>query len=141
MLLVTVKDNTKREKVPCITPIFYNNKYVTDFKEKSETFNSFCADQCSLIPNKSLLPSELKLVTEHSLTSCDFSETNILQIISSQDSNKTHGHDMINIRMLKLYGEAICRPLNIIFKTCLNTGKFTSEWKKGNVVPIHKKDD
>ena len=26
-------------------------------------------------------------------------------------------------------------------KTCLNTGKFPSEWKKGNVVPIHKKDD
>ena len=48
---------------------------------------------------------------------------------------------MISIRMLKLCGEAICRPLNIILKTCLNTGKFPSEWKKGNVVPIHKKDD
>ena len=43
--------------------------------------------------------------------------------------------------MLKLCGEVICRPLNIIFKTCLNTGKFPSEWKKGNVVPIHKNDD
>ena len=48
---------------------------------------------------------------------------------------------MISIRILKLCGEAICRPLNTIFKTCLNTGKFSSEWKKGNVVPIHKKDD
>ena len=43
--------------------------------------------------------------------------------------------------MLKLCGEVICRPLNIIFKMCLNTGKFPSEWKKGNVVPIHKNDD
>ena len=43
--------------------------------------------------------------------------------------------------MLKLCGEAICRPLNIIFKRFLNTGKFPLEWKKGNVVPIHKKDD
>ena len=43
--------------------------------------------------------------------------------------------------MLKLCGEAICRPLNIIFKTCLNTGKFPSERKKGNVVPCHKRDD
>ena len=48
---------------------------------------------------------------------------------------------MISNRTLKLCGEAICRPLNIIFKTCLNTGKFSSEWKKRNVVPIHKKDD
>ena len=48
---------------------------------------------------------------------------------------------MISICMLKLCGEAICRPLIIIFKTYLNTGKFPSEWKKGNIVPVHKKDD
>ena len=48
---------------------------------------------------------------------------------------------MISIRMLTLCGEAICRPLNIIFKTCLNTDKFLLEWEKGNVVLIHKKDD
>ena len=136
-----LKTILNEKKVPCIPPIFHNNKYVTDFKEKSEIFNSFFANQCSLIPNNSILPSELKLLTEHTLTSCDFSESDILQIINNQDSNKAHGHDMISIRMLKLCGEAICRPLNIIFKTCLNTGKFPSEWKKGNVVPIYKKDD
>ena len=136
-----LKTILNEKKLPCIPPIFHNNKYVTDFKEKSEIFNSFFANQCSLIPNNSILPSELKLLTEHTLTSCDFSESDILQIINNQDSNKAHGHDMISIRMLKLCGEAICRPLNIIFKTCLNTGKFPSEWKKGNVVPIHKKDD
>ena len=38
-------------------------------------------------------------------------------------------------------GESVYRPLNIIFKTCLNTGNFPLEWKKGNVVPIHKKYD
>ena len=48
---------------------------------------------------------------------------------------------MISIHMLKLCGEAICRPLNIIFKMCLNTGKSPSKWKKGNVVLIHKKYD
>ena len=35
----------------------------------------------------------------------------------------------------------ICRPLNIIFKTCLRTGKFPLKWKKANIVPIHKKGD
>ena len=129
------------KKVPCIPPIFHNIKYVTDFKEKSEIFNPLFANQCSLIPNSSILPSELKLITENTLTSCDFSETDILQIINHQDSNKAHGHDMISIHMLKLCAEAICRPLNIIFKTYLNTGRFPSEWKKGHVVTIHKKDD
>ena len=67
---------------------FHNNKYVTDFKEKSEIFNSFFANLCPLIPNNSILPSELKLLTKHTLTSYDFSETDILQIIKNQNSNK-----------------------------------------------------
>ena len=29
------------KKVPCINSIFFNNKNVTDFKEKSDIFNSF----------------------------------------------------------------------------------------------------
>ena len=47
---------------------------------------------------------------------------------------------MISIRMLKLCGEAICRPQSIIFKMYLNTGTFPSEWEKGNIVPIHTKN-
>ena len=109
-------------------------------KKRVKLLTLFFANQWFLIPNNSILPSELKLLTEHTLTSCDFSETDILQIINSQDSNKAHGHNMISICMLKLCGEAICRPLNIIFKTKLNTGKFSLEWKKGNVA-IHKRDD
>ena len=31
--------------------------------------------------------------------------------------------------------------LNIVFNTCLSTGKFPLEWKKANIVPIHKKGD
>ena len=43
--------------------------------------------------------------------------------------------------MLKLCDEAICRPLNIIFKICLHICHFCLEWKKGNFVPIHNKYD
>ena len=32
------------KKVPCVHPIFHNNKYVTDFKEKNEILKSFFAD-------------------------------------------------------------------------------------------------
>ena len=78
---------------------------------KEWNFNSFFAYQCSLIPNNSILPSELKLLLEHTLTSCDFSETGILQIVNNQDSNKTDGHGMISICMLKLCGETVCRSI------------------------------
>ena len=41
--------------------------------------------------------------------------------------------------MIKLCGNSICKPLSIIFNDRLNKGKFPHEWKKANVVPIHKK--
>ena len=41
--------------------------------------------------------------------------------------------------MLKLCGPSLCKPLSIISKSCLSQIKLPVEWKKANVVPIHKK--
>ena len=38
--------------------------------------------------------------------------------------------------MLKLCGESIYKPLNLIFKSCLETGQFLPDEKKTNVVPV-----
>ena len=65
----------------------------------------------------------------------------IYKIIKNLDPNKAHGHDMISIRMIKLCGISIFKPLEIIFQNCLSSGKFPSEWKKANVVPTFKKGD
>ena len=46
---------------------------------------------------------------------------------------------MLSIRMIKLCGNSVCKPLSIIFNDCLNKGKFLHEWKKASVVPVHKK--
>ena len=89
------------KKISCIPPIFHSNKYIIDFKEKSEIFNAFFAEQCSFIPNKSVLLSQLTLLTENSLSKCSFSKKDIVQIIRNLDSNKAHGHYMISICMLK----------------------------------------
>ena len=43
--------------------------------------------------------------------------------------------------MRKIYGDTICKPLELIFKQALTTGVFPSEWKKGNIVPCYKKGD
>ena len=48
---------------------------------------------------------------------------------------------MISIRMLKLCGKSICKPLDLIFQSCIKQGKFPTEWKKANVAPVHKKGD
>ena len=43
--------------------------------------------------------------------------------------------------MLKICGDTICKPLELIFKQALTTEVFSSEWKKGNIVPCYKKCD
>ena len=55
--------------------------------------------------------------------------------------NKTHGHDEISIRMLKLCESAITEQLYLIFKNCLSSNTFPDVWKKANVIPVHKKGD
>ena len=104
-------------------------------------FNSYFAKQCSLINSDSSLPCETIKKTNNSLYSVRFSTEDILQIINNLDSNKAHGHDEISIRVLKICGSPVCRPLQIIYKSCLDRGKFSQEWKKANVVPVHKKND
>ena len=48
---------------------------------------------------------------------------------------------MISIRMLKICDKSICKPLKLIFQSCIKHGKFPNEWKMANVVPVHKKSD
>ena len=103
--------------------------------------NSFFTDQCSMLGNKSELPTVFSKRTHESLKTIDFSINDILKIIRNLDPNKAHGHDMISIRMVKICDDSICKPLKLIFQSCLESGKFPSEWKKANVVPVHKKGD
>ena len=43
--------------------------------------------------------------------------------------------------MLKISGDTISKPLELIFKQALTTGVFPSEWKKGNIVSCYKKGE
>ena len=92
------------KKIPCIPPLFHDNEFITDFKEKAELFNSFFSKQCSIIDNDKKLPSNLAYHTNEKLSNIVFNSEDIDKVISGLDPNKAHGHDMISIRMLKMCG-------------------------------------
>ena len=77
---------------------------------------------------------------EYVFSTVRFSENDILKVIQKLDPIKAHGNDKKSTRMLKLSNKAICTHLHMIFTSCLETGVFPIHWKKGNVVPIHKKE-
>ena len=135
-ILETVLNN---KKIPCIPPIYHNNNYITDFKEKAQIFNNFFAKQCTLVENTSKIPIDFSKRTNNLLSTISFTKDDIANIIKNLNPNKAHGFDMISIRMLKICGDSILKPLELIFKSCIESGKFPIEWKKANVVPVHKK--
>ena len=59
-------------KKPVISPLFHNNKFVTEFKVKAKLFNYFFAKQCSLITNESKLPPRLYFLTDQCLSMVKF---------------------------------------------------------------------
>ena len=126
------------KKTLIIPPLFYENRFATDLEKKAELFNSFFTKQCTIPNNDSILSSELLLKTDKFLSKITFSSDGILKIIQNLDSEKARGFDRISIWMLKICGPSICKPLEIIFKSCLESGIFP-EWEKANVVPVHKK--
>ena len=44
---------------------------------------------------------------------------------------------MISIRMMKICDTSICRPLKLIFQSCLEGRRLSTEWKNA----VHKKGD
>ena len=84
---------------------------------------------------------DLHYITDNRLSSASFSQDNITQII--QNSYKAHGHDNISTCMLKICGSSIYKPLEMIFKQCIEKQVLflRKKGKKSNIVPIHKKGD
>ena len=133
-ILKSLLDN---KQIPCIPPLFHQNKYVTDFKKKVELFNYFFATQCSVINNSIELPSNIWKKTNKSISTVTFTNDEIATVMQNLDSKKAHDYDMLSIRMLKLCGISICKPFDLIFQSRIKHGEFPTEWKKVNVVPVH----
>ena len=78
---------------------------------------------------------------EKSILSITFNCNYIATIVCSLDPNKSNGHDMISISMLKKCSKPIYKPLELIFQPCIKHGKILNEWKMVKVAPVNKKSD
>ena len=125
-------------KLPSIPPILQGNVFITDFQEKANLFNDYFSQQCTVLDTGSILPPFVAL-TENFLDSVTFSESDITDIVKALNQDKAHGWDDISIRMIKMGGDSLSKPLAIIFKNCIAKGIFPHSWKKANVIPVFKK--
>ena len=109
--LKIIQENDK--KISVIPPMFHNNKFISNFKERSELFNEQLFNKYTF----SLY------ATIKSLSSFQFTANNIKSIINKLDPNKTNGHVMVSICMINLCRGSIYKPLEMKFlemRSCLN---------------------
>ena len=90
--------------------------------------------------NDSSLPRSYITRCNNLLETTEIDADKILKIIRSLDCNKAHGWDDMSVSMVKICDSSIVRPLCLIYETCLHTSVFSDNWKKANVLPIHKKE-
>ena len=109
------------KKIPLIPRLSHENIFVTDFKEKAELFKSYFATQCCLISNSSKLPSHIQYLTDSPLSCVSFSCDKTAKVIQNLDLTKAHSRDNISIRMLKVCGPSIYKPLEIVSNQSLET--------------------
>ena len=122
-----IKMLLNNKKIPLIPPLYYDNRLITNLKENAELFNSFFSKQCSLISNNNSLPNYINYTSQKPLSTVALSVEAIGKIIQNLDSSKAHGHDNISICMLKICGDSIYEPFEIILRQALLTGVFPSE--------------
>ena len=122
------------KKIPVIPPRFSENGFITNSKKKAELFSFFFSKQCSLTANNSSLPADINHIYSYIFGQ------RFGKIIQNLDLNKAHGHDNIGIRILKIFCDSICVPLEMIFKQALLNSVFPSEWKKVKIIQSDKQN-
>ena len=111
-------------------PLLVANKFVTKCKEKANLFNIYFLLQCKPLLNGSILPN-FTPVTDTKLETFQITSESILNLINELNANKAHGADQIYVQMIKLCGNSICLPLNIIYNNIIDKGIFliNGKWR------------
>ena len=117
------------KKIPAIPPLFVEGSFISDSCKKANFFNNFFFSICTPIKDNSVLPP-LLYKTNTRIKSFRVTNNDILSIIKSLDSSKSHGFDDISIKMIKICSESVAIPLKIIFEESLKKEYFQKYEKK-----------
>ena len=69
------------------------------------------------------------------------SQTEVQSALANLNVNKSYGHDGLSNKVLKLVGDALAPSLTKIFNICIDENYWPVEWKRGEWVPVYKKDN
>ena len=82
------------KKVPSVPPLLVNGEMISIFSKRAKRFNKFFVSQCTSLSNTSTLPP-ITIRTDKRFSSLKINENDILSIIKSLNSNKSHVRDKL----------------------------------------------
>ena len=88
--------------------------------------------------NDGLSETSYRLRTNHVIGDLICVEDEILSLLLNLDVTKSSGPDGISSRILKECARELAPSLTYLFNISLSTGELPDDWKKANVVPVHK---
>ena len=86
-------------RAPKIPPLFVNNLFILNCREKAKYFNDFFAKQCKPVINSSVLPA-LSFLTSKRIDHITTGNEDIISLIRQINPNKATGSDGISGQML-----------------------------------------
>ena len=127
------------KKIPLISSLLVNDKFVTDIKTKVCIFNKFFAEQYTPLKNESIVPVNKIFLTQVRLSSLDLNEDEIRKIIRALNIYKAQAFDDISIRMIKTCDKSLTKPLIILFKNSTKSFYHQNIWNRPKIIPLNKK--
>ena len=125
-----------------IGPIRVNDTLISDDGKMAEVLNDKFKSVFTQEDESNLAALQCQPVTDQELRDIDDIGSNqVLAYIKKMRPNKAEGPDEIHARFLRECEKEVSVPLAIIFSKSVADGKIPLDWKRANVVPIHKKGD
>ena len=117
------------KNIPAIPPLFVDGSFTSDYCKKANIFNKFFCFYMPPIKNNIALPP-LLYKTNTRINTFFLTNKDMLSIIKSLDSSKSHGCDNISIKMIKICSESVTITLKTIFEESLKKDYFQKYGKK-----------
>lgn len=127
-------------KTTDIPIIISNGIEYTDDIDKATFLNDYFIQQTELNDSQHTLPVNIDNHTTV-LDNIDITEQDVSDAISTLDTSKASGPDLINGKLLKEGKHQLAGPLCKLFNKSLQNQSYPETWKLANVIPIFKKDD
>ena len=120
-----------------IPPLLENGRFVTTVEATANLFIEYFVAKCREVETGSTIPAFIPQF-QMSLSHMNIDRDKVFQLITSLCITKAHGCDGISAAMIKICDQSIVELLCCSFERCLKTGLYPTQWKKANVIPVHK---